>query len=226
MSSHVVQIGARKLKAWPPHLALQPIDGTGIHLADFPDVLPYHAQLTQRLLALRDDPAWGESIFRGGCGIKVRRMEQWGSPIVRLLQLRALEMFRRAFGAGEAAIDSSWASIYGRGDYCMPHSHVRCVGSIVYMLEPGDPDPDDPAAGRLCFVDPRIPGCCQLEPDRMTHPLLPDLRAGTMVIFPSALVHCVNPYSGTSPRITLSWNIHTRALAGSSDSFGTSRIVR
>lgn len=226
MSSHAIQIGARKLKVWPSRQALTPIAGSGIVLTDFPDLLPYHAQLTQRLLALRDDPSFAECIFRGGCGTKIRHMDRWGSLIAHLLQLRALELFRRAFDTHDAVIDSCWASVYGRGDYCMAHSHVRAVGSIVYLLEPGDPDPDDATAGKLCFVDPRITSCCQLEPDRMTHPLLPDLHAGTMVIFPAALVHCVNPYTGAAPRITLSWNIHTRALPGSSDAFGTSRLVR
>lgn len=226
MSSHSIQIGARKLKAWPAQQVLQPIAGSGVVITDFPDLLPYHTQLTQRILALRDDPAFAEAIFKGGCGLKIRNVDRWGNLAANLLQMRALEMFRRVFGATDAVIDSSWASICRRGDYCMPHSHVRAVGSIVYMLEPGESDHDDPAAGRLCFVDPRMPGCCQIEPDRMTHPLLPDLRAGTMVIFPAALVHCVNPYTGATPRITLSWNIHTRALAGSSDSFGTSRIAR
>jgi hypothetical protein len=36
-----------------------------------------------------------------------------------------------------------------------------------------------------------------------------------MIIFPGQLVHCVNPYGGATPRITLSWNINREALPGS-----------
>jgi hypothetical protein len=36
-----------------------------------------------------------------------------------------------------------------------------------------------------------------------------------MLVFPSQLVHLVNPYTGDSPRITLAWNINLVALPGS-----------
>ena len=49
----------------------------------------------------------------------------------------------------------------------------------------------------------------------MTAPFLPGMTAGTMIIFPSQLVHAVNPYTGKRPRITLSWNINKNALPGS-----------
>jgi hypothetical protein len=35
-----------------------------------------------------------------------------------------------------------------------------------------------------------------------------------MMIFPSEWVHLVTPYTGNRPRITLSWNMHVRALPG------------
>jgi len=56
--------------------------------------------------------------------------------------------------------------------------------------------------------------CCNIEPNRMTNVVIPDMRAGSMIMFPGELVHCVNPYAGTRPRITISWNIHTRVLPG------------
>jgi len=48
----------------------------------------------------------------------------------------------------------------------------------------------------------------------MTAPFQPGMTAGTMIIFPSQLVHAVNPYTGKRPRITLSWNINKNALPG------------
>jgi hypothetical protein len=82
------------------------------------------------------------------------------------------------------------------------------------LLDPGDQDPADRTSGKFCFADPRIPACCQNEPGRMTELLTPNLQEGSMLIFPSEWVHLVTPYAGTRPRITLSWNIHTRALPG------------
>lgn len=48
----------------------------------------------------------------------------------------------------------------------------------------------------------------------MTTPFFPGMVAGTMLIFPSQLVHTVNPYAGMRPRITLSWNINKNLLPG------------
>ena len=110
--------------------------------------------------------------------------------------------------------DDSWASVYRSGDYCMPHSHLRSNVSIVYMLDPGDGDPEDLMAGKLCFADPRIDACCPDEPGRVTRHMMPTMQPGTMLIFASDYLHSVNPYFGSRPRITLSWNITLDRLPG------------
>ena len=120
-------------------------------------------------------------------------------------------------GAGTAVIDMSWANIYGQGDYSAPHSHLRATASVVYCVDPGDRDPADDWSGRFCFVDPRLSACCQGEPGHMTNPIMLGMRPGTMLIFPGQAVHCVNPYAGARPRITLSWNINAMALPGVPD---------
>jgi hypothetical protein len=48
----------------------------------------------------------------------------------------------------------------------------------------------------------------------MTMLLTPELRPGSLLIFPSEFVHAVNPYSGTRPRLTMSWNINLEKLPG------------
>jgi hypothetical protein len=110
--------------------------------------------------------------------------------------------------------DDSWASIYRSGDYCMPHSHLRANASIVYMLDPGDGDAEDRMAGRFCFADPRIDACCPDEPGRVTQHLMPNLVPGTMLIFAADYLHSVNPYQGSRPRITMSWNVTLERLPG------------
>ena len=86
--------------------------------------------------------------------------------------------------------------------------------SIVYLLDEGDADPDDPMAGKLVFADPRIPFCCPHEPGRVTGLLSPDMKPGTMVVFASDYVHTVGPYRGSRPRMTMSWNVALARVAG------------
>jgi len=56
--------------------------------------------------------------------------------------------------------------------------------------------------------------CCQEDAGRMTTPLIPDMQPGTLIMFPSKAVHCVTPYTGKSPRITLAWNIDSEPVPG------------
>jgi hypothetical protein len=74
------------------------------------------------------------------------------------------------------------------------------------MLDPGDPDPEDPLSGQFAVLDPRYRDCCRDQPSYLTNPIMPKLVAGSMLLFPGWLVHGVNPYTGTRPRITLTWN--------------------
>lgn len=96
----------------------------------------------------------------------------------------------------------------------MSHSHLHSTASVLYFLDVGDDDPDDSFSGRFCFTDLRMSSCCPDEEGCMTAAFLPDTPLGTMIIFPSQLVHCVNPYTGDTPRITLSWNINDKPVPG------------
>jgi hypothetical protein len=59
-----------------------------------------------------------------------------------------------------------------------------------------------------------MPACCQDEPERMTTLLVPDMQPGTLLMFPSEVIHFVTPYTGKSPRITLAWNIDSKPIPG------------
>src|SRR5262249_41216559 len=114
-----------------------------------------------------------------------------------------------------AVIDLSWANIYRRGDYSMPHSHERTAASVVYSVDRGDSGGPDEFGGQLMFVAPRVDACCGIRRGSATAPPMPFMPPGTMVLFPSPFAHCVNPYWGTRPRITLAWNIDTDVIPGS-----------
>ncbi len=200
---------------WPEGQTLTAKGDRRILITEFADADAYHPQLTRRILELEQDERFSHALMRAGGGRKIYHLGEWNCPEAELLNARAIEVFKRTSKTDAAVIDLSWASVYRRGDYLMPHSHVRAKASLVYFLDAGDEDPDDPLAGRFCFVDPRLQACCPHVPHCLTSPMIPAGTPGTMMIFPSQVVHAVNPYSGARPRITLSWNIDERAIPGS-----------
>jgi hypothetical protein len=214
MSRPVFQFGVRRVPVWPDQQTFYPLDEPSVKVANFDDTEIYHSALKRRILELRRSDQFRDYLFPGGCGTKVRSVDQWGSIEADLVHARAIALFKLAYGQATAVVDSSWASIYDKGDHCVPHSHLRSIASVVYMLDLGDQDIADTTGGRFSFADPRVPVCCQVEAGRMTHHLIPTLKEGSMMIFPAELVHMVTPYSGTRPRITMSWNLHTHILPG------------
>jgi len=209
-----VPINGKPFEVWPAQQRIGALGEPTVKFTDFEDGDRYHSSLIDKILAMESDPRQRENLFKGGCGTKLRKLEEWRVPAARLVNARAMALCRSVLGEGELFVDDAWANVYRNGDYCMPHSHVRSVASVVYFLALGDDDPDHPMSGRFFIGDPRVSSCCPLEEGRMTHSMSLDVRAGTMIIFPSQLVHFVNPYTGQSPRITLAWNFTTRALAG------------
>jgi hypothetical protein len=209
-----IAVGDAELATWPEGQGVAPLSARLMALATFADSASYHPELIRAALAAEQDPRFRDTIFKGGCGIKVRKIPEWNAPAAALIHARALLLAHHTLSRRAVFADDTWASVYREGDYCMPHSHLRANVSIVYMLDPGDENPDDPLAGRLCFADPRIDACCPHEAGRVTQHLMPTLVPGSMVIFASDYLHSVNPYHGRRPRITLSWNITLEKLAG------------
>lgn len=209
-----VRVGASDFAVWPQTQHIEPLSAPLMAVTQFDDGEGYHAELAAAILEMERDPAYRMWIFKGGCGMKVRRPDRWRRPAADLIHGRALSFAHRVLSRHDVYTDDCWANVYRDGQYCMPHSHLRANVSIVYMLDPGTPDADDPAAGQLVFADPRIPYCCPHEPGRVTALLLPQMRAGTMIVFASDYLHSVNPYRGARPRITMSWNVTIAPLPG------------
>jgi len=203
--------------AWPAQQKITDCGGPSIQRTQFSDTAAYHPRLIETLLDMERKGVRRSKFFHGGCGIKIYDTDKLEIAGARLINERALELFRRVTGSARAIADSCWANIYYKNDYCMPHSHTRTTAAIVYMLDPGDPNPADPLDGKLCIVDPRVSSCCQIEEAVMSNPFMPDMPPGSMLIFPGQIVHCVNPYTGTRPRITMSWNINDQRIPGSPD---------
>jgi hypothetical protein len=210
----VVRVGGSDIVMWPDGQRIDALSAPLMAVTHFDDGSRYHTDLAATILEMERDPAWRDWIFKGGCGMKVRRPDRWGHTAAELIHGRALCLAHRVLSQHDVYTDDCWASVYRDGQYCLPHSHLRSNVSIVYLLDAGDPDPDDAMAGKLVFADPRIPYCCPHEPGRVTGLLSPDMRAGTMIVFASDYVHAVGPYRGARPRLTMSWNMTIVPLKG------------
>jgi len=214
LENESVRIGAREFPIWPAGQAVRPLGHRTIGITTFADAAEIHAALIERIHALEGDSRFASRYFRAAGGTKVYHLDRWESPEAELLNARALHMSQLLLGSETAAIDLSWANVYRHGDYAMAHSHERTAASVVYSVDVGDDDPMDPLSGKLALVDPRVEACCQVRKDSVTNPLMPRMEPGAMIVFPSALVHSVNPYTGHRPRITLAWNIDKDVIPG------------
>jgi hypothetical protein len=202
------------IDVWPEHQQIVAVSDPAIGLTQFTDTDSYHDTLRETILRLERTSSHREKLPRGSCGIKVHHLETWSCPAAQMLTQRAMALFKRVLKTDNAHVDTSWANIYRENDYCMPHSHIRAQASVVYLLDPGDEDPKDRLMGKFYFADPRIAYCCQHHPGHVTRLLIPEMKPGSMIIFPGQVIHSVNPYFGARPRITMSWNINTQAIPG------------
>ena len=216
MANEVTEIEGAPLPVWPESQRILSRDQHNTILRTvFTDIDSYHPGLIAYILERAADRRYADQYGRSLGGLKLYGLDQWDCWEARLLDARAKTLFRLASGADRAEVDAAWVNVYRRGDYILPHSHTRSSASVVYCLDEGEDDPEDENAGRFCFVDPRYPECCLIEDQRMTNPLKPELKAGTMLLFPSELVHFVPPYGGDRPRITVAWNMGRERLPGS-----------
>jgi len=209
-----VMVAGQELPVWPEGQRLQKWFGTDVVVTAFADHGTYAAELTAEVLRRAGDPALSQG-YAPDLGIgsaKVYDVDKWAGPAAALVHARALALFGMATGGRPAVADLSWASVYRAGDWCMPHSHPRTTGSVLYVLDLGDGD--DGADGRFCFADPRLAPCCREEPGYMSTPGAPPLAPGMMMLFPGQAVHFVTPYRGRRPRITMSWNLNHAARTG------------
>ena len=192
-------------KYWPSNQVLEQIsDNPIIAVTDFKDAKQMNLKLTARVLELEKLPQFTHSLF----GVsKVSHVEQWGIPEAELLNKRVVKMVSLLTKSDAVKIKLSWASVYRKGDYTAPHGHDFCDVSVVYMLDPGQPSKQKPNAGQLIFLDPRIEGCCTTVEGVPIQEICADMPSGTMVAFPSPLIHFVHPYLGKRPRITIAWNL-------------------
>jgi hypothetical protein len=212
----IVVVNREKVEVWPSHqqIRLCITAETALQITEFDGPANINESLARTVLDLENDPRFVVKLQRGGCGTKIDHIHRWKVPEATLIHARAISFFVNGLGFDQGVVDQCWANIYRKGDYCMPHSHVRCMTGIVYLVDPGDHDPDSPIDGKFYFCDPRLKSACDDQVGCLTNLIMPNLKPGSMISFPGPMVHGVNPYFGDRPRITLSWNFNRDAVPG------------
>lgn len=156
-------------------------------------------------------------------------MVKWGGAPARDLALKTLEtcarftadasLLRGAQPRYEFGIEM-WANISPMGASNQMHAHPGSLWSAVYFVDNGgdaDPTSADPTAdGALVLLDPRFPmnrahaaDLVFVGPDGAREEsnvkIVPE--PGTMLIFPSWLMHGVRPHGGRGERISIAMNV-------------------
>ena len=104
------------------------------------------------------------------------------------------------------AISSSWANIYPRGEYVLPHAHPNCQLSGVFYVAA------EPGRGDILFYSPLeyhkssdIPRYTKQGP--VSYETVPyTARTGRLILFPNWLKHTTLPNTSSKDRIIVSFN--------------------
>lgn len=87
----------------------------------------------------------------------------------------------------------AWYNVAFEGSYNAPHAHPGSQISAAYYIRTEEPNEKHPFSGRIDFIQNNI-----------QYPYFP--KPGTLLLFPSDLLHWVHPYYGKEIRICLSFN--------------------
>lgn len=144
---------------------------------------------------------------------------EWSGDVGRKLLLRVIEIardhtVRASDGPPLDWAAEAWANVSGPGALNKPHVHGGAFWSGVYYVQAPESD-----SGQLVLHDPRMPAL------RMYAPLLrfkgagPEQiariapKSGMVVMFPSWLMHSVEPWHGEGERVSIAFNVMARPAA-------------
>lgn len=200
-----VQIDGQNIKVWDNPEVMYLSQSPTMFMINWDDMDEFNSRIAKRMLELEQEAKFTHQLQNAGP--KIKNIHQWGIPEAELLHERAMELFAQATSNPHPTVDVAWGNINRHNQYLGAHSHTNCVGSVVYCVDLGDTDPENELSGRFVIIDPRVEECCPIEEGRVTMELTPEMKPGTMLLFPSNIVHFVHPYTGHKPRMTIAWNM-------------------
>lgn len=89
----------------------------------------------------------------------------------------------------------AWFNVAFQGSYNSPHVHAGSQISGAYYIRTEQPEDEHPFSGRIDFIY-----------NNLQYGFFP--KPGTLLLFPSDMLHWVHPYHGSGIRICLSFNIN------------------
>ena len=121
------------------------------------------------------------------------------SDVVEILQEELADLYCSA-GFCNPKISQVWMQQYTKGCFMTPHNHGMTGFSAIYYIKF---DPEEHEATR--FISPVSDF---INGDN--HEFRPEVNKGTLIFFPSMLMHYVRPTQSDKPRAILSFNIDER----------------
>jgi uncharacterized protein (TIGR02466 family) len=186
---------------------------TPIYIADIE-----HSTLNQELE--RDIVAWSNK----DKGITRTNVQGWHSPtnmnelpeyqkLVRMLYECQKTIYQQEHYESEPFLGNMWANINPPGGMNRAHQHPNSLWSGVYWIKTpencGDLKIDDPrSSAAMCRPRQKL-GELPTRLHRETHykPI-----AGRCIMFPSWLMHCVDPNNSNDIRISVSFNFMQKCM--------------
>ena len=186
---------------------------TPIYIADIK-----HPTLNQELE--RDIVAWSNK----DKGITRTNVQGWHSPtnmnelpeyqnLVRMLYECQKTIYQQEHYESEPFLGNMWANINPPGGMNRAHQHPNSLWSGVYWIKTpencGDLKIDDPRSSAAMCRPRQKPGEMPARLYRETHykPI-----AGRCIMFPSWLMHCVDPNNSNDIRISVSFNFMQKCM--------------
>lgn len=181
------------------------------------------AELARTILA-REQAECGVAASNQG-GWHSAEFASWCGPAGRTVldAARALVDHMTVMRRGDALVPATvgwvvtaWANVNRAGHGNRPHAHPGAYWSGVYWVDDGGVAGEPARGGMLELADPRgiLPAMvapqlrCAIvatHGDGGGESVTP--QAGTMVLFPSWLIHSVTPYAGPGARISVAFNV-------------------
>ncbi|MFF7708873.1 TIGR02466 family protein [Pseudomonas sp. NPDC007930] len=208
----------------PDHIHIERLFTTPVARLAHPEAEALNAALSAAILARAAEGAGVQHSNERGWQ-SPDDFEQWsgeaGAQLVAFARAFANELTAvHDAQAGLVAADlqwryNAWANVNRAGDANALHGHPGCFWSGVYWVDDGGCGEDPALGGQLEFVDPRglmpsaynpqlrmrIQGC--LTAGYCSH-VAP--RSGTLLMFPSWLLHRVVPHTSARARISVAFN--------------------
>jgi uncharacterized protein (TIGR02466 family) len=186
---------------------------TPIHQRVYDNLGEFNAELARRILALRERSPGEMRSNVGGWHSDTLLLQNLGEPYTSQLPRMMVDSVKAVMDdvietadpfTAKLSIDA-WAIVNERGHFNTSHIHPDCVWSGVYYVatEPN-------AGGEIEFTEPRTQALMiksPLSPFQSNGRIALAPQPGMMLVFPSFLYHAVGRYEGTSPRISIAFNL-------------------